>query len=142
MAKVVEIRENGTRRVMYVPEGESLTEQAHAQASDINQIMLRYEKSGLLPQRTEAPRFGDFTGIFDYHTAVEAVKRAQDAFMSLDPRVRARFENDPGKLLAFLDQIGADPALRKEAQELGLVNVPDTAPNVGDVVPAESESGK
>lgn len=130
MSKVVEVRANGSRRVLCVPEGQSCTEQAHAQAADINTIMLRYERSGLLPQKAEGARYGDFSGVVDYHSAVESVRRADEAFMSLDPRVRARFENDPGKLLEFL----SDEGNRKEAEDLGLVPVKAVEVKVGDVV--------
>jgi len=131
--KRVTQRENGTRRVECVPEGESLTEQGHAASADINTIMHRAERTGQVQVTAASAMYGDFTAVGDYQSALEAVRMAQAAFMSLDPAIRERFGNDPGRLLAFL----SDESNRPEAEKLGLVESRDAQPPaVGDVVPA------
>jgi phage internal scaffolding protein len=73
----------------------------------------------MLPESPLSPRYGDFTGIGDYHTALNQVIAAEDEFMSLPATLRARFENDPAQLIEFLD----NPQNKDEAVQLGLVNI-------------------
>jgi len=72
----------------------------------------------MLPESPLSPRYGDFTGIGDYHTALNRVIAAQDEFEALPAQIRARFNNDPAELIAFLD----DDNNRPEAESLGLVD--------------------
>lgn len=99
-------------------EDPSLTQQQFLEESDINYIADKYGLTGELPQVLELPKYGDFTGIFDYQGAQNAVIAAQQQFMTLPAKLRARFDNDPQKLLAFLE----DDDNRAEAEFLGLVN--------------------
>lgn len=103
----------------------SMTKQAHKNECDINYLMDRYERTGLFydpsePGSNRLPEFGDFSD-FDYLDAMNAVNEANDRFAELPARMRARFENDPAKLLAFL----ADERNREEALSLGLLQVPE-----------------
>lgn len=103
----------------------SLAVQADAESADINVIMERHAR-GILPELSDRlPRYDDFTLLpSDYHTCMNAVVAAQDAFDSLPAKVRAKFDNAPENLLAFL----ADPANRDEAVKLGLVAPKDDSP--------------
>jgi len=78
-----------------------------------------------MPQVANPPMYGDFTGIFDFQTAQNAVIHAKQQFMELPAKLRARFDNSPQKLLEFLD----DPENRNEAEFLGLVQAPDPDAN-------------
>lgn len=102
----------------------TLTQQQFAEESDINYIAERYGLTGELPQVLDLPTYGDFTGIFDFQSAQNAVVLAKQQFMTLPAKLRARFDNDPGKMMAFLD----DPENRAEAEFLGLLNKPENAP--------------
>lgn len=95
----------------------SLAQQHYKDECDINTILEKFNITGLLPQSPVSPRYGDFTGIGDYHTAMNRVLAVQDEFESLPAQIRARFENDPAKLIEFLE----DENNRPEAEELGLV---------------------
>lgn len=116
--------------------------------ADINWIVSRYLKTGELPAATNAAHYGDFTGISDYHTALNSVIAADEAFMALPATLRARFENDPGQLLDFL----ADSKNRDEAVKLGLIHSPavssraegavDNATASSDEVPATPPAKK
>lgn len=103
----------------------SLAQQQFAADADINVMLERFKVTGQMPQGFIAPSYGDFTGISDYRSAVEAVKRASDSFMDLPAHVRARFENNPQNLMAFLE----DPANRSQAIDLGLVPRPVEVPS-------------
>lgn len=124
MGQVVTKRDNGRLRVQFVPEGVSRTEQSHRDEVNINSIMARYHRSGLLPTYGRFPTYGDFSATGTYHEAMNQVLAAQDEFGRLPSAVRKRFQNDPGKLIDFL----SDPGNLEEAVELGLVERPEPAP--------------
>lgn len=96
----------------------SLTKQSFKDECDINTIVRKYSQTGVLTHvRTTRPMFGDFTKVSSYQEALNAVMAAQDSFMTLDPKIRARFGNDPQQFLDFID----DPSNLDEARRLGLV---------------------
>lgn len=95
----------------------SLAQQNFAEECDINRIVETFTRTGQIEPTPLPPQFGDFTGIRDFHTALNSVLAAQEAFLELAPAVRSRFNNDPQNLINFLE----DPANRDEAVELGLV---------------------
>lgn len=121
----------------------SLTQQHFKDETDINNILRQFNITGLLPEQPLSPRYGDFTGIGDYHGALNAVIAAEDQFMALPANLRARFENDPAQLIDFLN----DENNRSEAEKLGLLEVPKAESTVtpldvtvlGDTKPSKSE---
>ena len=96
----------------------TLAQQNFKDECDINNIVRQFGLTGELPSQPLSPQYGDFTGVLDYHTAVNAVLAAQDQFMELPAQLRARFDNDPAKLIDFLDK----QENREEATKLGLVD--------------------
>lgn len=100
---------------------ESLTQQQFKEDSDINTIVNRFMKSGVLPTPINMPQYIDYEGVFDYQTAMNSVRAADEQFMRMDAKVRARFNNSPQEFLSFF----ADPANTDEAIRLGLA-VPQT----------------
>lgn len=111
-------RENGTVSCRTVNNDLSLTIQSEAAHLDINYIKQIYERSGVMNNvRTEQPRYGDFTSFTDYHTMVLRAQEAQEEFNQLPAALRARFSNDPGKLIDFV----RDPNNAAEAVKLGLI---------------------
>lgn len=96
----------------------SLTQQSEMESADINVIMRRFGVTGQLPQGVRMPTYGDFTGIGDFRSAVEAMDAAQESFMQMPAGVRDRFKNDPEAFVAFC----SDPANIGEAAKLGLVS--------------------
>lgn len=96
---------------------QSLTQQQFLEESDINFIANRYGLTGEMPTVKEPPAYGDFTGVFDYQTAQNALRSAQEAFMELPAKIRSRFQNEPQNLLEFLH----DEENRDEAVKLGIL---------------------
>jgi phage internal scaffolding protein len=96
----------------------SLAQQHFKDECDINNILRQFNITGLLPESPLSPRYGDFSGIGDYHTALNRVIAAQDEFEALPAQIRARFNNDPAELIEFLE----DDKNRPEAESLGLVD--------------------
>lgn len=98
-------------------EDESLAIQSSAEEADINTIVRRFGLTGELPSDVAIPRSGDFTGIPDFHTAMNLVRQTQEEFLRVPAEVRARFGNDPQAFMAFVE----DDANREEARRLGLL---------------------
>lgn len=96
----------------------TLAQQQFKDETDINNILRQFNITGLLPEAPLSPCYGDFTGIVDYHSALNAVIAAEDQFMALPANIRARFENDPENLINFLN----DESNKDEAIKLGLVD--------------------
>lgn len=98
----------------------SMAQQHFKDECDINLIMSRYQRTGILTENPGSlrPLFGDFSNVSDFQSAQNAILDVNDSFMSLPSSIRARFNNDPGYLLDFL----SDEVNRDEAISLGLVN--------------------
>lgn len=114
-----------------VPRGDSLTVQADSKDADINVIMERYARTGQVPGLSRVPAFGDFSGISDYRSAIHAVRDADELFMQLPAKVRAKFENDAGAFMEFC----LDPANKRELADLGVLK-----PEVANALRAEAEA--
>jgi len=109
---------------------DTIVEQAHGNDTDINTIVKRFGITGELPVHNRRPLVGDFTGVTDFWSAQNALIAARQGFDDLPAELRARFDNDPGQLLAFLNDSGN----RQEAIDLGLIN----APQPQTIVPASA----
>ena len=109
-------------------EDATLTQQHFKDECDINNILRQFNVTGLLPESTLSPRYGDFTGIGDYHTALNRVIAAEAEFMALPAQIRSRFDNDPANLINFLD----NEENKQEAIALGLLNA-EELPQVVEV---------
>ena len=116
----------------------SLAQQQFKDETDINNILRQFNITGQLPNSTLSPRYGDFTGISDYKTALDRVIAADEEFMNLPATIRARFNNDAAELIQFLD----NEENRAEAEKLGLVEPKQeiTAPAVEESTPTPQES--
>ena len=113
----------------------TLAQQNCRDECDINYIVERFGVTGQLPPQTgPMPTYGDFTGIGDYRDALDAVMRADEAFMALPANVRERFDNDPALFVDFC----SDVSNRSEAMELGLI--PPSAPLERGSVPEPTGS--
>lgn len=116
---------------------ESLTKQEFVDEADINNIMARYRVTGLLPQLQDEAIFGDFANMPDYEQALQMVVAADEAFEALPSDVRAKFDNDPAKFVAFCDEAGHDA----ELIEMGLTS-PKTVSDVDRLIAAVEKAGK
>lgn len=113
----------------------SLTQQQFKDETDINTIVDTFMKTGVLPDPVALPQYVDLTtGVFDYKEAMNMIRQADEAFMTMDAKVRARFHNSPHEFLEFF----ADPANRPEAERLGLIVPSSVQPAVAASVPSEA----
>jgi phage internal scaffolding protein len=114
---------------------DSLTQQQFADEADINTIVNRFLKTGVLPTPNTFPQYVDFEGVFDYQSAMNLVRAADESFMRMDAKVRSRFNNSPQEFLEFF----ANPENVEEAIRLGLA-IPQ--PSVVTNVTAEAPPSK
>jgi len=111
-------------------EDKSLAQQHMRDECDINVIVERFGVTGQLPVKAIEPSYGDFSGVTDYHTALNKIKAAEAEFMALPAKLRAKFDHNPNALLNFLE----NEANRDEAIQLGLIDgEPVAAPIVSSV---------
>jgi len=83
--------------------GPMLTQQQFQEDADINVIVRRFGLTRSLPAAVAAGVYGDFTGIHDFQSAVETIEGARARFMQLPAPVRDKFENDPGRLIQYVE---------------------------------------
>jgi phage internal scaffolding protein len=112
-------------------EDPSLAQQHMKDECDINVIVERFGVTGQLPQNPVSPQYGDFSGVTDYHSALNQINATMDDFMALPAQLRVRFDHDPVKLLEFLQ----NDQNRDEAIQLGLI---DGQPVVEPIVSSET----
>jgi phage internal scaffolding protein len=111
----------------------SLAQQHMRDECDINVIVERFGVTGQLPETPVSPQYGDFSGVTDYHSALNKINATMDDFMALPAKLRVRFDHDPVKLLEFINSEDN----RSEAIELGLIDgKPVAAPIVSSETPA------
>lgn len=105
------------KSVLYFDGKDGMTRQEFAEEADINTIMARYEKTGLLPHYPDRkPFYGDFVDLPSFQEAQEIILQADAAFMALPARVRAEFDNDPARFVEFAQ----DPSNIGRLREWGL----------------------
>lgn len=114
------------------------TKQSFKEECDINNIVRRSEKTGILPQATRQAIYGEFDDAGTYYDAMLVVVRAREQFENLPARVRARFANSPENFLEFVE----NPANAEELIKLGLATERPKGENKGgegtNGVPAKS----
>lgn len=97
---------------------ESLAVQDERDEVDINNIIARFLKTGVLPSSLRVPRQGDFTEARSMQDSLQLILQAEDAFMELPADMRARFHHDAAEFVEFVSDEKNLPELRK----LGLAN--------------------
>ncbi len=107
------------------PGGDTMTKQSEAPACDINNLMSKYEKTGILEHVKNHPGdYVDMVGAPSYHAAMTLVAEAQSSFEELPSGVRKRFANEPALFLAFAE----NPSNQDEMREMGLLPKAPTPP--------------
>lgn len=101
---------------------QSMTEQSHKNEYDINRLISRATKTGVLAtaDQIRSVYFGDFSGVDQALENHLKLKEAEEHFMSLPSAVRDYFANDPKRLLKAL----SDSSQLGKLVDLGLVKAP------------------
>lgn len=81
----------------------SLTKQSFKDECDINRIMARYEKTGMIDHYNEhSSRYGEHSAP-DFLEAQIIIADSKSMFEQLPAKVRATFHNSPAEFLEFTD---------------------------------------
>lgn len=107
--------------------GPSMTSQSMADEADINKIMARIQKGQTVLTSVGEPFYGDVSEFGGLQEAIMKVQDAEDLFMQYPAELRSKFDNDPVKMVEFLE----DPKNLDEAIKMGLAEpkpVPVTPP--------------
>lgn len=109
---------------------ELVTKQEFKDECDINTILTQYKRTGIIQHiMAQPPVYGDLPEPQDYQTSLEMFRHAGEAFDALPAVVRRYFQNDPRQLLDAL----ADPAMRPQLEELGILRGPSNPQPPGNV---------
>jgi len=95
---------------------DGLTEQNHKNECDINFILKKYARDGVLVHANKNAGFYDDIPSLDYQQAMDIVTKAQQMFQGLDGETRAKFSNSPVQFLKFVE----DPMNMPQLQAMGL----------------------
>lgn len=119
--------------------GPSRTKQSFREQVNINSILARHRKSGMVDHvNGKQPFYGDVSNIGTYQEALDVVNRAAQLFNGMSAAVRRRFDNDPLRMIEFLQ----DPANLDEATKLGMVAKAPGKPVEGGTPPSSGETPK
>lgn len=105
------------KRVMQHVGEDTRVQQHLAEETDINFIMAKYQKTGLLTHVSRyAGEYGDFSSVPDYQTGLDRIRAADEMFESLPAKIRDRFGNNPANFIGF----ATDPENLQELRKMGL----------------------
>lgn len=141
--------ERGKKYTIYIPhdrvlsdtDGESRTRQEFAAECDINNIMARYDATGVISHIDQRqPMYLDLTAIpTDLAGTLAMLDGATESFMTLPASVRREFDNDPVRFVEF----AANEANVEKMREWGLAKpaeLPDAVREPAGEPPAPSSS--
>lgn len=102
-----------------------VTKQSFAADADINNILAKYQITGLTEFVNEHEASYGVVPADDFQASMEIVAQAHEMFEDLPSSMRKRFANDPAAMLSFLQ----DPDNRDEAVKLGFIDAPEPPPS-------------
>lgn len=122
------------------------TQQNFIEDADINTIVGRFLKTGVLPPVRQPPSYADFMEVTDFQSAMNAINHAKESFMQLPAEVRNTFNNDPGQFIHYVDHC-IETGDFEPLQKMGLgvpqppVDLPEVAPGTTPQPPPEPPKG-
>lgn len=97
-------------------ENEHLTQQHQKDEVDINNIMARYVKTGVVDHINQNEgHYGDISPL-SYHESMNIIENANTMFADLPAQARKNFDNDPQKFLEYVQ----NPANSENLTEMAL----------------------
>lgn len=145
MTKVVKFKTayGDRKREGFETNGESLTQQSHAQAADVRNIIKQYDRTGLIANVNKGiAQYGDYSEINEYAESLNMVRQANESFAQLPSHVREQFNNNPGLFFEF----ATNPKNSEEMIKMGLKNAPkdveEATAKSESAPPAPQEAGE
>lgn len=110
------------------PQGDSLTKQSFVESCNINTILAKYQKSGVIEHYSNyKAEYGVHTGQ-TFTEAQQIIAQATNMFMDLPSKARKYFNNSPQEFLDFTEDLDNDEK-RAKALELGLLDPDAVVPS-------------
>ena len=109
----------------------SLTKSEFKDECDINNVVKRALRTGVLPGVDRQALYGDFSQVENYAEAQIKIAEAKSEFEQLPSGIKEKFDNDVTNLLDFVD----DPENEAEAIKLGLL--PEQVEQIKELDPQE-----
>lgn len=109
----------------------SMTLQSAAPECDIYNILNQFNTTGIVTHvASGTPQYTDVSEVPDYQAALEIIMTAEEQFSALPSHVRREFDNDPGKMLEFIQnpdnyERGVELGLFVQNNSLDNNNIPD-----------------
>ena len=104
-------------RLGFETTGDSLTQQSHAAAADVRNIIKQYDRTGLIANVNKGiAQYGDYSEINEYAEALNMVREANESFATLPSHIRQQFNNDAGLFFEF----ATNPKNKEEMVQMGL----------------------
>jgi len=94
--------DQGTGELVPDPAAVSMTKQSFKDECDINNIVKRFEATGIIDHINQAHAKGLYTDLpeaLDLQTGLNMIAQAEAAFMALPAAARSEFDNDPVKFV-------------------------------------------
>jgi len=113
-----------------------VTDQSGGPDSDINNIVARFHKTGILPNVNVDLVFADVSDAPSYQDALQIVINAENQFMSLDAKTRKKFDNSPAQFLEWIE----NPENAREVASMGLGTLVDNTPSPASPSPADGQA--
>lgn len=117
MKQKITKRKNGSKRVQIECGGKTLTDQSYKNDADVNVLVARWKKTGILPEKGQK-QYVDLTAapqsLLEAH---QIVQEAYELFQDLPATLRKAMGNDPANLEEFVN----DPKNTEILVEHGLV---------------------
>jgi len=98
------------------------TKQSHKKECDINQIMAKYQRTGVIDHVNKHSENYGFATSEDLHESLNIINTANEMFADLPSKARTKFKNDPGQFLEFVQ----DPENADQLYDLGLSDFQNT----------------
>lgn len=134
MKKPLNARSPSVRRTQPKCKG-GVTEQHHKAACDINKIMAKYQKTGVIEHiNNHAERYGNVSGA-DFKTAQDLIAEQTSVFYELPAYARDAFDNDPAN---YLDLVMTDEGI----EELRAILHPSDDPKEPEAEPETASDGE
>jgi len=127
-------------RVQTVPVGETLTEQAHKDKTDMHNIMRQYERTGIIEHTAKYKgQYGNFIHALDFRSATTLIVQAEEMFLSVPSKLRKRFNNDPSEYIDFMQNPDNYEEIRKMGLDPSHLPKPQPAPMAAAIPSGETQ---
>ncbi len=104
------------RKSVISPAGHTPAQQQFKDDCNINTIMARFQKTGLVDHISNHQLEYGFATPMQYHESMNIITHADSMFNELPSNIRNKFNNNPQAFLEFVQ----DPKNAEEAQKLGI----------------------